>query len=506
MSKKAEKSIDEMYRDLMFQGATFGDPRGFASSEDEEDFMTSKEIVEAKQKDPEDKRFDSIIKGPVTIEEDVHFKIYNQRREHKYTETEMKQIRESCKATIVHDYGEFDIYHISDEERRKNDALAELSLKLGMLKRTYRQVDQYVEAMRIVIQAWRILERQNFIHDQDEFYQMVADGKIVSNRIIMPKLKNANQYNMDMIIKYISNPDADPSALVPISSDGTKDRFYDRIVDDFEDDPEYQEIMDAVLNRLAEEDDPENPGQKKDITSFEVLAEAESEVLDEMEKREMQRLLSPEDVAYIQSHKDDPDRIQVRQIPRKEITGYDRRDGWQKKKRKKLSKKDRYSREFLHKMLNKIQDLENRTAGTSSFMVTHGMFEVDKEQKSPFDDFFYEGSWADEDAVALDDIRIREALLQQHIPGDVYRTYADQQMQTFFKVLEENGVNTVDLRQRMQYTDDSINSEIEKRRAKDYKKLESALMQRLIQLNGDKKFKKTISKAEEELQKHYEDY
>jgi hypothetical protein len=197
----------------------------FSDDEDSEEFVTSTEIVKTKEKIEKSGGLTSDDDG--VIEEDFHFKRYGKRREHKYTETEMAEIRNSCSRTIVHDYGDYDMYHISNEERSRNDQLAAISMKLGRLKRIYRKVDEYIEAMRIVFEAWSMLEKVNYLHTREEFFQMVADGRIVSNRIIMPKLKGIDKYNMDIIINYISNPGLDASQLLPKKKERDYDSFYD---------------------------------------------------------------------------------------------------------------------------------------------------------------------------------------------------------------------------------------------------------------------------------------
>lgn len=507
------KSTDEMYQDLILEmGSALGTPGLRGSSydrEDEEEFFTSKE-VEARRKDLED-RFGPLPTGPEVIEEEAHFKRYSSRREHKYTEKELAAIRESCKATIVHDYGDRDIYHMSDEERRQNDILNELSGQLSTLKGIYRQVDQYIKAMRIVVQAWEILEKNNYVHTKDEFYEMVADGKIVSSRIVMPKLKGIGNYNMDTIIKYISNPELDPTDLIP-NNKTEKDRFYDRYTQDFTDDPEYQEIFmelyDGVFARILEE----YKEAGKDIEDPEVLEEAEQKALEdtdedtlnEMEIRRIKRLLTPEEAAYIRDHPD-PQRMKVHNVKRSMIRGYDSLSVTRTKK--KLSKKEQYHRDTIHQMLNKIQSNSVRSSSMpSSFMVTHGIFDVDKPVGSPFDAIYYDGSWTDEDSLWLYDLAVRDELMKQHIPGEPYMTYADRELNNFFKVLEDSGLNVLEIRQRMNQTDAAIDAERKRREEKESKKIEAAIIQRITKLNNDPKFRKTVAKAEEELNKHYEDY
>lgn len=455
----AKKSSFDMYENLLLEQGIWEDQSSFNgrqytnnNDEDVEGFITSKELVKKKETPGEKTRMPT--NGDGIIEESFHFQRYNtKRREHKYTKSEMEKLRESCHRTIVHDYGEYDIYHISDEERIRNDQLAEISMKIGRLKRTYRRVDQYIEAMRIVFQAWEILERTNYVHSRDEFFEMVADGKIVSNRIIMPKLKKMNQYNTDMIIRYISNPELDPSHLVP-----KKPKDYD---DDFFDD---DEEMETPEERMA-------------------------------------RFLSEEEAKYILDKTDNPERIKIKNMEPKYIRGYDRRTF---KKKKKENKRDRRIRENLAEMLNKIQNGPHYRDHGSSYMVTNSFFEPEKREKTLWDDLYFDGSWGNKNDVMLYDLAIREEMLKQHPPKERHLTYGDKELDNFFKTLEDNGVSTIDLRTKMGFKENPNSRKVTKVTRKENKKIENAVIQRLTELNKSSKFKKTVKKAEEALEKYME--
>ena len=462
--------IERMYQELINDSNEYnsqlpsynGPSSQYDDPDDMEMFITSKEISKAKEvlgADNEPTRGG----GDGRIEESVHFKRYTKRREHKYTEEEMKNIKESCKTTIVHDYGEYDIYHMSDEDRKKNDMLAELSMKLGGLKRTYRKVDQYIEAMRIVVQAWELLEKNNYIHTSDEFFKMVAEGRIVSNRIIMPKLKKMDNYNIDLIIQYISNPELDPSDLVA-KKPVVRDPWYDEFEDENED--------------------------------------------DETEEEETERLLSQDELEYILKNIDNPPEIKVENIKPKFVKGYDKRS-FTSSPKKKLSKNERYIQQSLHDLLNKIQSNPEFSSNTDygrSYLITNSMFEADETPKDNFwDKLYFDGSFASKEDNYLYDLAVREELLKQHPANERYLTYQDQELKRFFKILEDNGINTVDLRRKMNATTDATRMEEAKMSKKENKKLESEIIQRITKLNNNPKFKKLVGKAEKALNKYYED-
>lgn len=509
--------IQEMYQDMLDRYGVYDPdiadilgPNGIRGLEDDEEdgeeFITSTEIAKTKQKMEE--KLGPLPKH-VEIEEDVHFKHYAKRRQHKYTESEMKAIRESCMETIVHDYGENDIYHISDEERAKNDMLAELSIKLGTLKSTYRKIDEYVDAMRVVIQAWKMLAKHNYVHTEEEFYQMVADGKIVSNRIIMPKLKNMNSYNTDMIVKYISNPELDPTDLIPVKE--TKKRPIDDYIyydDDFYDDEDIIVDEDAdertqmfryykaeYLYSLSK-DKGFKPSEKQ-------LEEARKYAVDELKKDEYERLLSPEEIEVILNSDDDNmPSIEVEDIKPKYIKNYDKKIDFSKKD---MSKRKRLFMENLHSFLRKIQSNpanRNDSEYSRSYLITQNMFDVDHEEEDFWDDLYYDGSWTDKTSLSIYDFIVREKLMRQSPPKEHYITYADKELAKFFDVLEANGVNVVDLRRNMNFTSEDVKEEEEKRTRKENRKNEAAVLQRITKMNGDPKFKKIVSKAEEALNEY----
>ena len=460
------KSIYDKYQDLLdleeesISHSMFGFNRNNMNDEEIDTLFGSEDIANIQDKLPDVP--DKVTpKGPADIQEEVHFHRYTTRRQHKYTEKELERIRESCKATIVHDYSENDMFHQSDEERAANDLLAEIRVKLHGLKSTYSKVDQYILAMRTVVEACEMIEEKaNFIHPEDEFYSMISEGKIYITGVPMPRLRKADRYNQDLIIRYISNPELDPSDLV--FNNKPNDSFYD----DWD-----------------EEDD-------------------------ESDDEKMYRLLSEDEVNYIIDNEDKPPMIKVHDIKNKYIKGYDRKSMF-KSNRKKESKKDKYMKESLHDLLNKIQanPINNPNRGySSSWLLTNSMFEPEKKEKDFWDDLYFDGSWTNKNDLFLYDMAVRDKMLDQHPVGERYLTNQDKELQTFFRTMEENGINVVELRRRMNMADEDLRKEEAKKVAKDNKKIESALIQRIEKLNGDPKFKKLVTKAEKAINKQMEEY
>lgn len=279
----------------------------------------------------------------------------------------------------------------------------------------------------------------------------------------MPKLKGIDKYDMDTIIKYISNPELDPKDLVPTKEE-KRDSWYDQFL-------------------------KEESGEDY-----------------ETEEEMMERLLSPEEVQYIIDNADNPPEFKVKDIKPKFIRGYDRRTFG--KTKHKMNKKERYSADSIHDILNKIQSNPNNRGSESnrSYLVTNSMFEPPKKEKDIWDDLRFDGSWADDDAVFLYDIAVREELMNQRVPGNAYVTYGDRELNNFFKVLEENGVNVIELRRKMNMSSDEMKAAETKKEKKENRKIESAILQRISKLNQSPKFKKMAAKAEKEINEQIKDY
>lgn len=414
---------------------------------DGEDFITSKDIAKMKEESEEE----NPILQDVKKKEESHFKRFTSRRQHKYTESEMEAIREGCRNTIVHDYGTRDIYHMSDEERAKNDMLAEVSLKLSKLKRTYRRLDQYIEAMRVVYEAWEILSKSNYVHTKDEFFRMVAEGQIVSNRIIMPKLKGMNKYNIDTIIEYISHPEMDVSKFAP------------------------KQVNDYFL------DDEE----------------------DESEEEQMYRLLSEEEVKMILDEESIPS-MEVSNLNRKFIKGYDKNVVFKSKKKVKGSKKEREIRQDTSDMLMKIQNGVGKGYGTYSYSLTNSIFRPDKKEKASEWDkkLFFDGSWRKKSDVEVYNLAIIDTMLDQKISADSFVTVQNQHINAVCSTLTDLGIEDMTVRTFTNQTKEGKNKEDRKKILKSNRKTEKMILQRIINLNNKEEFKKEVKKIE----KKYNDY
>lgn len=442
------KDFYDLYDDLFDQANGINQ----SNEDDSEEFITGAELAKMNN----NPNFDINAPKGVNkddIEESVHFKRYSKRREHKFTEKEMEEIRNSCRNTIVHDYSEHDIYHMSDEEREKADSLRSISMKVASLKRIYRKPDQYIEAMRIYVDAWQVLEKEeNFLYSKSEFFKMVHDGRIYSNRLIKPELKGATKIDDETLILYLSNPQLDSKDFVI----------------------KQEKVYDDWSGWDDEEDD-------------------------ETEEEKMQRLLSPEEIEWLTKYSDNPPPIEVKPIKKKYIKSYlsgEYNKRGRKKKKNKMSKYEKYSMKNLHTLLRKIEsNPNNRDYSQRSHMLTNSMFVLPEREKTFWDDLFYDGSWADKYGCELFDIYVNELIMEQRIPGSTYITYGDRSLSLIFKDLEESGNNVLNLRRVMnkdvEYRQDE---EVRESKKKNLKR-EKAIYNRILNLTQSDKFKKTVEKV-----------
>ena len=186
--------------------------------------------------------------------------------------------------------------------------------------------------------------------------------------------------------------------------------------------------------------------------------------------------------------------MDIRDLKRKYIDGYDKRV---KKQKGKKSKREML--ELSHHMLNVMQNSSYYREYGASYMLMTNLFEQEKRETSVFDKLRFNGSWADDDAVALYELQLHEEMMAEQVPGNRYQTYGDLALNQFFKTAEENGINVLELRRRMGQDEETINARQSKRERKENKKKESALIQRITELSKSKKFKRLVKKAENAL-------
>ena len=77
------------------------------------------------------------------------------------------EMRAMFKDVVVNDYK--DDYHLSDEEREKNNQFYKLFSRLNRCKRKYRSLKDFIDVYRLVLQCIDAVADNQDVYDPDEF-------------------------------------------------------------------------------------------------------------------------------------------------------------------------------------------------------------------------------------------------------------------------------------------------------------------------------------------------
>lgn len=403
----------------------------------------------------------------ITLKPDTEFRMYNKRHKKKWTEKEMEEIRSSCEGTIVHDYSEFDFYHISDEARAELDTLSEIRHQLSSLKTIYHRVDQYIEAMRVVFVAIELLEQKmNYVLSKDEFYAKIGAGTIYPTGFPIPQLHSPSKYDEGLLEAYIANPNLNPEDLL---SEEERRRI-------------------KAMSREWPDDDDEDEEE-------------------ETPEERVARLLGVEYAEQLEEYRNSHEKIQVDNLDDQFIAGYsDNGTFFGKDRRKKF--KDKGKRAYSKAIQALFLGLENSPRFTGgdytdsnyrrhNSIMNSGVFEPKEETANPVEAMRYFGSFADTDAFWFYERAMDNKIADSVVPGQTYITHQSVSNQKVFNMLEKLGMNMTEFRRGIHVAGVSRDVNIKENRERN-KKLEARLVARIIAMNGDKKFKKLAAKAEEE--------
>lgn len=141
---------------------------------------------------------------------------HHERARIRLTEKEIEDRRKLYSQVVVHDFG--DSYHMSEEEREKNNQWYRLSRELSQVKSQYKRLDKFILAYRKVLSVVKIIAEKNIVMSSDKFVKKVIAGDIRINGVKFPKLlmpkKKRKEMNWDLITQYIVNEKLDPMELM----------------------------------------------------------------------------------------------------------------------------------------------------------------------------------------------------------------------------------------------------------------------------------------------------
>lgn len=84
--------------------------------------------------------------------------------------------RQYSMGVVVNNYG--DDYHISEEQRQKNNQYYEVYKPLKRAKRKYRKIDEWIKVMRQYMAAIKVIAENNSRYTPDQFMKKYSEGKI----------------------------------------------------------------------------------------------------------------------------------------------------------------------------------------------------------------------------------------------------------------------------------------------------------------------------------------
>lgn len=481
--------------------------------DDVEDFITEDEIEEEKkEREKIYKKYNGSLSNieedriptnplPNQIQDELYEDIQSKRVQKKWTEKELKDIRDSCNITYVRDYSLKDPYHLSDEERAERDVLREIRRDLNKVKAGYSDVAQYVLAMRTVVKAWELLAKKNQFYSLDEFFELVGCGEIVSPAIPHVELSNRKDYNAERLIEYISNPELDVNELIPDTEENQliadnvivseNDRSYDKYKEEFKKE-HYDEYYGEVDLDTIDDDELER-------INNEFEADSHYYAVEKVDKDNMKRYFSVSEMNDIQAHTED-DVIRAKPLEKKFIKNYNNKGIHRYRQKNKLSKTDRRIAKDIHYSLRRLESMERHNIDYIGGM--DDMFVGIKPRKSMLDkDFTFRGSLQNKYDVELFEMEQFDEYMRSPSNSRQYQTNGSRLTEIFFDKSEENDLNMMKMRRSLNRNVDERNKLIDAKTRKENKKNESRIISRLIKYQESKRFKKEAAKAEAKLNK-----
>ena len=480
-----------------------------------EDFVSDDELIEEEEeKRKELTEYHGLLEEPEKqfvppaqkIQDEIFEEVRERRRGRpkKYSQKELDAIRESCKCVYVRDYAEQDPYHLSDKEREEKDILSDIRRELLQVKSGYNNPRDYVKAMRTVLKAWELVAERNGLYTVDEFFDLVARGRLVSPSIPKVVLSNMKNYNKDMLAEYISNPDLDIDDLQAFD-----DKEESKAITEFNDElrrlhSEYKQLfIDTHKQEYYKEleglkEDSKEYIKKKSAIDEELEIDASDFAAERVDNYKIRKFFTREEVEEMIKYKENPTPMKVYNLDDKYIKDYDHK-GSHKLGKKKLKKTDRLIAKDVHLALNlmetKIKHTDNLWMPTMD-----SMFGPNKPNKTIVNGFKVKGSLSKKSNYEL--------LRMQQLDDHMSSTDPDNRFQTNGTAMTENMIDTCEqyydmnmkpLRARLNMTVDGRDRLITDKIRKENKKKEYAIINKWIKLSESKAFKKEAAKRENQL-------
>jgi len=137
----------------------------------------------------------------------------------KLPKKQIEKMMSSYDEIVVQDFG--DMYHMSEEERRKAFQFYDAFAELRQVKIKTRQIDDYVKVYRLSMKCLRLIANNQIVYDPEKFIILTIKGKITVDGLKFPRYvgKGKKLINWKLVAEYILDESLDPKDLLPKSDD-----------------------------------------------------------------------------------------------------------------------------------------------------------------------------------------------------------------------------------------------------------------------------------------------
>lgn len=157
-----------------------------------------------------------------------------------------------------------DMYHMSEEERKRSFQFYEVFREMRMIKIKHRTLNSYVEAYRIMLKVLNAVAEVNGVYEKDEFIKKVLKGKIKVSGLKKPKYvgRGKKDINWELVSEYILDLDKDPKDLMKYKNEAYFDCITEDDIKELEEDlgttiEDYMDSHEDVSDKYLEEIDVE---------------------------------------------------------------------------------------------------------------------------------------------------------------------------------------------------------------------------------------------------------
>ena len=409
---------------------------------------------------------------------------------HKYTAKEMERFREESKRSYVRDWGYGDPYHMSEEERARQDQLNEIRLELNTVKSIYSKPEPFIEAMRIVMKAWSIFAENNLLYSYDEFMKMVAEGKISSPGITEPRLKYMNRYNLDRLAMFISNPNLDVNTFFPKENvQSIKDYLYDDDINE-----KFEAYVEEFMSAVEEEDLTD---EEMNIATEHAQEYASARIRGD----QLRKLIPEKQVEAIIAYQKNPTPMRFKYLPNKYVREYNNKNASLFTRRRK-QKMNKWEQQFSKSINAVFKGIESQEAGDVSGYSTAAFLDSKIMEHKPHKSFgIPRGATDSKYGSILNDMRTEYELMDMHSIDAPTYTIQRKYMGEIVRYIENLDINVTDLSRNLYGIDtiDPYNDRDTRAKKISNRKNETKVLEKVLGLTKNKRFRKLIAQREEDM-------